>query len=818
MLDSFSRKIFQVASFNLFYGSLPAKVIRAVVGLFLTLLLLLPLSTDSSRTPYFAFSVLLAFLMFEAFYRFKLARFTPNRKVGESQNWQDSLSLSLAEILLTNPNWDSVGITFARLAKARLCSLVLARADFGREQINELIKTTQAEKLDLATVITKAAEFTKLEKRSYTDEVDLLVALLETNPTLNQALTARKLKPNDLLNISFWIRGEEPKAIWETKPENLGNGMGELWVGGWTPATEAITRDLSKGLLKGEFDGTLIGRDKEMYQIEEVLSRTSKKNIILLGEPGVGKEALIYGLALKSIRGELPAALKYKRVLELDLTALLADAPAGQLEAKVQTILQELSHAGNVILYLPQLENIAGSGVDLTSLLIGELERGKMQVIATTNRSNYHRFIEQKPAFSATFEIIDVAEPSQDEIIRILEGRSTDIEKKHKVTITYRALFSCVELAGKYLLDRAFPGKAIDLLDEVAAAVALRKKPLVETTDLEEVLTQKTKVPVALAKGDESEKLLKLEETLHQRVVGQEDAIQSVSEAVRRARTMEREGTRPIGVFLFLGPTGVGKTETAKALSQVYFGDEKNIIRLDMSEFEEETAINRLIGPSPGQPGFESGGQLTEAVRVRPFSLLLLDEMEKAHQKVQEAFLAVFDEGRIADSSGRTISFTNTIIIATSNAGAEFIREAINRGETSSQFRVALMDKLQKEAIFKPEFLNRFDDVIVFKPLQANEVQKIVEIRIAELTKRLEKQNIKISLTPEALTYLATKGYDPTYGARSLRRLLQDEVEGLISKELLTGNLKEGSNASITSSPNGLILSSNQTQQAITIS
>ncbi|MDP2671268.1 MAG: ATP-dependent Clp protease ATP-binding subunit [bacterium] len=792
-LSSVKASIFQIASFDLFYGSLPAKVARGGLGVVLFLLLILPLTQQTEKPPYLAFSLFILFVMFEAFYRYKLSFWKPAARVGQVGDYQKFISLSLAKILLKTSDWKAVGSLFSSLDSAKLVAEVLTRADFSREETASLKKSLADEKTDLNQLMTTAAEYTKKEKRSFVDEIDLLLTLFEKSPLLARALFQKKLKSSDLLNIAFWIRGEESVPFWEKSPKRMGQGMGEFWSGGWTYWTEQYTLDLSKGLVKGSFDGTLIGRDKEITQIEEVLGRGSKRNLILLGEPGIGKEALIYGLALKSLVGTLPEELKYKRFLQLDLTSLVAQAQGGELEDRIKSIFDELSHAGNVVLYIPQIESIAGATYDLSGLIFNQIANSALQIIATSTRNAYHQYIEQKPAFSEHFEVTDIPETSQEETIRILEGRLAQIEKKHRVTVTYKALTYCVELANRYLTDRVFPGKGIDLLDEIAAAVNLKKKAVVEPGDVESVLTAKTKVPIALASGEEAEKLLNLEKTLHQRVISQNEAITSVAEAVRRARTMVRTSPRPIGVFLFLGPTGVGKTETAKALAQSYFGDEKAIIRLDMSEFENETSINRLIGPPPGQSGFESGGQLMEAVRTKPFSLILLDEMEKAHQKIQETFLAIFDEGKAADSSGRIISFTNTIIIATSNAGAEYIRESVNANLPLTQIKTSLLDKLQREGTFKPEFLNRFDDVIVFKPLSQTEVVEVVKLLFADLVKRMEQQDIKLQVTAATLEFLAKKGYDPTYGARSLRRLMQDEVEALLSKKLLEGSLQRGS-------------------------
>ena len=738
MHKSSVNNVFQVAAFNLVYGSALARIVRTVVALTLILLVIVPVTTGVQKPPYFWVSLLLIFVMFEAFYRLKLSYFEADAR--RSKSWHDAISLSLAKTLLKTKHWDSAGWVFASLTKNLTVAVVLTRADFSQEEIGSLAKKLTAERLNLDELMIVAYQHTHKEGGGLVSELDLLLALFEKNQILSKALFDKELKIGDLANIAFWVRGNLRQPFWERNVQTLGNGIGELWSGGWTFETEQYTQDLSEGIVKGQIDGFLVGRKKEIGQIEEVLGRSTKRNVILLGEPGIGKASLVYNLALKSLTGQLSENLKYKRFLALDLASLLAQGGGGELEARVKSILEELTHAGNVVVYLPQIENIVGgAGFDISGLLVGALGEDKLQVIATSDRASYKQYIEARAAFTESFEIIDVPETTQEETIRILEGRVGELEKKHKITITFKAIVSTVELANRYLVDRVFPGKALDLLDEVASATSLSKKPVVEASDVERVLTEKTKVPVSFAKGNEAEKLLKLEEILHLRIVSQNEAISSIAESVRRARTLVRTTKRPIGVFLFLGPTGVGKTETAKALAQVYFGSESSIVRLDMSEFQEEEAINRLIGPPPGESGFASGGQLTEAVRKNPFSLVLLDEIEKAHQKVQEAFLAIFDEGRVADASGRLISFTNTIIIATSNAGAEFIREEISSGRGIGQIKPALLEKLQREGIFKPEFLNRFDDVVVYKPLEKTDVDAVTRLMLKDLESRLER-------------------------------------------------------------------------------
>lgn len=480
------------------------------------------------------------------------------------------------------------------------------------------------------------------------------------------------------------------------------------------------------------------------------------------------------------------------------------------MEQRLKNILVEVSHAGDVVLFVPNIENLAGAlqggKFDITGLLSQNLKDINLQIIGTSNRASYHKFIEDKPAFADTFEVIDVHEPNQDQTIRILEEASTIIESKTGVIVTYSAIKKAVELSERYMIDKVLPGKAIDLVDQAAASISRLGKNLLESSDIERVITEKTNVPAGLATEDEKEKLMKLETVLHERIVSQDEAINAISQAVKRSRTLKRDSKKPIGVFLFLGPTGVGKTETAKALAEVYYGSENRIIRLDMSEFNQENSIYRLIGAPPGLSEFKEGGQLTEAVRVNPFSLILLDELEKAHPKILEVFLAIFDEGRITDSSGRPISFTNTIIVATSNAGADLIRERIKTNSTNN-LKQELIESLLTDHTFKPEFINRFDDVIVYKPLTPEEVAKVVEFMLKKLALRMERQDIDVKFSPEVISFLAKIGYDPTFGARPLQRSIQDQVEVKLSQAILEGKLTRGTTANLVVQNNQITLS-----------
>lgn len=808
--------LWQAAAFSLFYSSILGVIIRLSAFVILLVTILLLVTNGVSHLPLIIFSLLGAFLMFEAFYHFKIIKIKPDQKlanISAKTNLADLISFDLARQFLLHPNWNNTSDIIKILLPNRKVKFVFDKASIKREELETAVQN--AEKIEISSLLQLAAGFAEKEALDYIDNLSLLAALFSQSETLKKLLFNKELKEIDLQNIIHWGRTqfsekEESIPFWKRPTSSLGLGMASIWSGGWTLETEKFTRDIT-GVVLNKESHYLVGRDKEILQVENVLSRSSKRNIILLGQPGLGKSTIVYSLAAKSTVGSLPESLRFKRFLELDVTSIIASANEGGVEQRVKDILVEASNAGNVVLFIPVIENLAGAlengKLDISGLLAGSLKDINLQIIGTSERAAYHQFIEAKPAFSDNFEIIDVNEPSPEEAVKILEEASIKIEKKNHVVITYPAIKAAVELSERYLVDRVLPGKAIDILDETVSAKALGNGGLVEKTDIEKTISEKTNIPVAAAAGDEKDKLLKLGEILHKRIVGQNEAVDSISLAIQRSRTIKRESTRPNGVFLFLGPTGVGKTETAKALAEVYYGSEERVIRFDMSEFNQENSSYRLIGSPQGSSEFKTGGQLTEAVRVNPFSLILLDELEKAHPKVLEIFLAIFDEGRITDSSGRLISFTNTIIIGTSNAGAEFIREEIGKGTTLDKLKLNLTEKLLKEGIFKPEFLNRFDSVIVYKPLTQDEIEKVVLLMIDKLVKRLEKQDITLSLAPEVVTFLAQKGYDPQFGARPLQRTIQDQLEGLISKSLLEGKLNRGAKANVTLVNNTLQLS-----------
>ena len=694
----------------------------------------------------------------------------------------------------------------------------------------------------------------------------LLALAREYDSAAFKLLTAFGASQNLYRELSQMLAEEAPSAAEAKKAD------------GGTPTLNNFGRDLTELAKSGKFD-PVIGREKEIERVIQILSRRTKNNPVLLGEPGVGKTAVAEGLAQEIAAGNVPELLKDKRVFSLDLSSVVAGAKyRGEFEERLKKAMEEIIRAGNVILFVDEMHTIIGAGaaegaIDAANILKPSLARGELQMIGATTLNEYRKYVEKDAALERRFQPVTVGEPSVSETVSILKGIREKYEAHHGVKITDEAIEAAAKLSDRYITDRFLPDKAIDLVDEACSRVRLGaltappeikelekkleevvhdKQEAVKTQDFEkaaslrdrehalrdelekkregwkssaahasaqigaeeiaEVISSWTGVPVQRLAETESEKLRNLEKVLHSRVIGQNEAVTAVAKAIRRGRVGLKDPKRPIGSFIFCGPTGVGKTELCKALAEALFGDESALIRVDMSEYMEKHSVSKLVGSPPGYVGFEEGGQLTEKVRRKPYSVILFDEIEKAHPDVFNILLQILDDGQLTDSQGRRVDFKNCVIIMTSNVGARNISEPKSLGFASERtaadvqknIRSGVTEELKR--MFRPEFLNRVDDIIVFSQLSEDEIAEIARLMLSSLEKRLKANGINASFDDSAVRLLAKEGFDPVYGARPLRRAIQSKVEDLIAEKMLDGEINQGSLITVTADGDGIII------------
>lgn len=690
----------------------------------------------------------------------------------------------------------------------------------------------------------------------------LLLALLrEGDGIAAQILKGMGLNFEGVVQDILKLLNEEPKSGKAQKVQSQNPN---------TPTINQYGRNLNDMARDGKLD-PIIGRDKEIERVIQILSRRTKNNPVLIGDPGVGKTAVAEGLAQKIYEGNVPEILRNKKVVTLDLSAMVAGAKyRGEFEERLKNVMNEIRESRDTILFIDEMHTIIGAGaaegsIDASNILKPALARGEVQAIGATTLDEYKKHIEKDAALERRFQPVTVGEPSKQEALQILEGLRDKYEAHHKVKITDQGLKAAVELSDRYITDRFLPDKAIDLIDEAASRVRIRtftappdlkkledelaglekeKSEAISLQDFERaanlrdreseikkqlgnqkrswsektnsadlvvgeeevaaIVSSWTGIPVTKMAEEESQRLLNLEKILHDRVIGQEEAVAAVAKAIKRARVGLKDPNRPVGSFIFLGPTGVGKTELTKALAEALFGDESAMIRIDMSEYMEKHTVSRLIGSPPGYVGYDEGGQLTEKVRRKPYSVVLLDEIEKAHPDVFNILLQILEDGRLTDGKGRTVDFKNTVVIMTSNVGAHTIKKQKVLGFTATtdekesayeKMKDNVMEELRRN--FRPEFLNRIDDIIVFHQLEEEHLKEIVDIMLKSLLKRIKEMNIEIVVAEEAKALLMKKGFDTQYGARPLRRAITKLVEDQLSEEILKGNVKTGNKVQI---------------------
>lgn len=753
---------------------------------------------------------------------------------------------------------------------------VLAQFGVNAGQIESLIKSTIG--IGAPTVLTPS-DFTPRSKNLIETSIMLARSMGHSYVGTEHLLMAILKDPSSCAVQFLNELGVSPQAVMEAIENSLGSSAGAGVSGSSgtsakgknsTPTLEQFGRDLTEMAKQNKID-PVIGRQKEIERVIQILSRRTKNNPCLIGEPGVGKTAIAEGLALKITNGEVPELLKNKRIIALDLTGMVAGTKyRGDFEERIKTALDEVRKAGDVILFIDEIHTLIGAGsaegaVDAANILKPSLARGEIQVIGATTLEEYRKHIEKDAALERRFQPVTVGEPSEEEAVEILKGLRDKYEAHHKVKITDDAINAAVKMSARYISDRYLPDKAIDLVDEAASRVRLNaftappdlkamedqlkslsdeKAAAVNTQDFEraaklrdeekslseklaeqkkaweeknsrstgevtareiaEIVSSWTGIPVAKISEEESQRLLNLEEELHRRIVGQDKAVSAVARAIRRSRVGLKDPRRPIGSFIFLGPTGVGKTELSKALAEAMFGDEDAMIRLDMSEYMEKHNVSRLVGSPPGYVGYDEGGQLTEKVRRKPYSVVLFDEIEKAHPDVFNMLLQILDDGFLTDSQGRRVDFRNCVIIMTSNVGARQITDKVSslgfsvQQENTAAQENAANERIHKEVMaelkktFKPEFLNRIDDIVVFNRLNQNDIREIANRMLSGLQERVRSLEIHVTFDDSAIRAIADEGFDPVYGARPLRRAIQSKIEDELSEQMLSGNVKAG--------------------------
>jgi len=761
------------------------------------------------------FSLSIIFLVFglgcwikETFLNSKLKKPKLKIKLGEAllepekYNLAEFLSFEVAKAIWKSKN-NSTWLFYNLLAENPHLNFIFSRALLSLKEIKKVLKDYSPPTTvpafgwaPLEAVIFESLKTAQKKGNLRVEVEDMMGALAKHDLIFKKILINSNLKVEDIENLTWWLEDleekiAESKKFWEWKNLIKRGTLAKEWTAGYTITLDRYSIDISEIVKRRGFP-EIIGHQKEIEAMERILSRREINNVLIIGDPGSGRKSMIEALAIKSVLGESLPEVNFKRVLQLDLPSLLAQTESHEeVESILDTIFRETISAGNIILVIDEFHNFIGGVtrpgvIDISGVISSYLPLPQFQIVALTTFEGLHKQIEQNPSVLSLFEKVVVSEILERETLMLLENLALILEYKYKKFISYPALRNIINYCSKYLPAKPFPEKAMDLLDEVMVYLAQTKDNVLLSKHVAKIVTEKTQIPVGEIEIRERKILLNLEALIHQRIINQEEAVKEVSAALRRARAEVTIRNGPMGCFLFLGPTGVGKTETSKALTEIYFGSEKRMIRLDMSEFQAIADIPRLIG-SPGEEGF-----LTTEVRERPFSSILLDEIEKAHPNILNLFLQVLDEGYLTDGLGRKVNFKNSIIIATSNAGYQIILEAIKQEAEWSGVKERLLNYLFEKGIFRPEFINRFDAVIVFKPLTKENLLDIVELLLQKIKKNLAEKDIEFLVTQPLKEKIVELGYSQIFGAREMQRVIQDKVENILAQALLSGELKRG--------------------------
>jgi len=731
-------------------------------------------------------------------------KFNPEAK---DQSFFELADFESIRIVEKSKEEDNIVDFLKNLSSSFLVQFIIARINppetFWPKLVASLSSSNFSENLD--SIIREAIKFIAQEGYSILTPADIFYGLLKSSKDFPSLLFSCNLKEDDLKNIIFWGKSFSEKIksskglIEKLKSFNL--HLAEDWVSGYTNTLDRFSFDLTNPRFFGTF--SVEGRDQILQSIENILTKEARNNCLLVGKNGVGKTTIVYKFAEKVYWGEVDPDLAYKRVVFLDTRYLLTSTRnPKEAEFYLALVLEEAAAAGNVILFIDEIQNLLSGGrpgsINAGEILIRYLEDPRLRIIATANEDDFTTYIQPKETILANFEVVPVEELDENNTIKILEKVSLYYSLKNQIQITYNALKEIYKLAGRFITHKGFPAKAVDFLDSISSQAKGLGISLLDKAAVLKIAEKIFRVPLSEVVGEEKDKLLNLEKLIHQRIIDQEEAVQAVSDALRRARAASKESKKPIGSFLFLGPTGVGKTELSKALAEIWFGSENSIIRMDMSEYQDEEAVYRFIGKKIiGQRELE-GGEFVKKVKNQPYSVVLLDEIEKASRDILNLFLQVLDEGYLTSGMGEKVYFSNTIIIATSNAGANLIREGVKNEVPYQKLKEDLLNYLLKNDIFSPEFLNRFDGVVLFKPLDQEALLRIAQLFFTKLQKDFQEQGYLIEIEKEVLEKIVEIAFKPEFGAREMKRVFQDKIENFLARKILENQLKKGEKFTIS--------------------
>jgi len=786
-------------------------------------------SYSTTKMMALSLSLVLLFWNIELFLRLKIKKPELSISLEEVANNPDGynvaefLNFNAAQIVLDSINLckkkkilvNSASLLFSSIKINKDIELICFRLGINPKKLQTDIKNyleKSERKIDGETysadfykTIETALKVSVENKRALITEEDILIALAKEDDFFKKTLVEYDLKPEDVENLSLWLASAEAliaenRKFWSYENLLRQGSMGKDFAAGYTLTLDKYSVDW-RGVVAKWRSREIIGHKKEIEQVETILAKSSLANVLIIGDPGTGRKSIMQALAKKCFLGTSLPELNNRRVVELDVVMLAAQIPDfDKLEATLDQIFSEVISSGNVILVIDNLENFVGQkmqkagAVDVSGILSKYLPIPSFQFVGITTYDGLHKSIEENPSFAGFFQKVEVAEVTEAETINILQSSALDLEYSHKVLVLYPSIREIVNLTARYMPSLLFPKKALDVLEEAVVYVHRLKEKVVQPHHIAEIISKRTDIPVGKMEVKEKEVLLNLENLIHERIINQEEAVNQISTAMRRARMGISSKKRPMGTFLFLGPTGVGKTETAKALAQIYFGSEKKMITLDMSEFQEVSDIPRLLGSTSP---VDMQGLLTTPVRESPFSLLLIDEIEKAHPNILNLFLQILDEGHITDGQGRKVVFSSTIIICTSNAGADMIFKQTEANEAIDKDK--LLSSLFEKGIFRPEFINRFDSAVIFHPLTKDNLLKIAQLSLKSLQKSLKEKDIEFIITESLKEKIVELSYKPEFGAREMRRVVQDKVESVVAEALLADKIKKGDKMEINS-------------------